>query len=182
LPFSGRGLGDGVGAVQRVVQAAPARVGGVQRVARVQDGHHQLRAGLHGQLGVHVPGGDLDLGRHRHQVADAFQEGAVGAHVLDRAGVGLVPGVQLGLQAVALGQQGGVLGRQLGDDGRKALPETALVHAGAGQHLAVDEVVELGGHLQGADLDAFSHGSEASEEKTGPGAGDHRSLTIFQPL
>jgi hypothetical protein len=30
-----------------------------------------------------------------------------------------VPGVQLGLQAVALGQQGGVLGRQLGDDGRK---------------------------------------------------------------
>jgi hypothetical protein len=54
------------------------------------------------------------VGGHRHQVADLAQEGLVGGHVGDRAGVGAVPGVHLGLDAVALGQQGGVLRRQVG--------------------------------------------------------------------
>ena len=40
-------FGDHVGAVQRVIQAAPAGVGGVQGVAGVQHRHHQLGAGLH---------------------------------------------------------------------------------------------------------------------------------------
>jgi hypothetical protein len=39
-------LGEGVGTVERVVQRAPARVGGIQRVARVEQRHHQLRPGL----------------------------------------------------------------------------------------------------------------------------------------
>jgi hypothetical protein len=48
-----------------------------------------------------------------------------------------VPLVQLGLQAVALGQQGGVLGRQVGHDGVKAFPEVFGAHAGAGQDLVL---------------------------------------------
>jgi hypothetical protein len=32
-----------VGAVERVIEAAPARIGGVQRIARIGDRHHQLR-------------------------------------------------------------------------------------------------------------------------------------------
>jgi hypothetical protein len=63
---------DGVRAVQRVIQAAPARVGGVQGVAGVQNGHHQLGAGL-GQLGVHVLGGGLGV-PGLDQVADLRQE------------------------------------------------------------------------------------------------------------
>jgi hypothetical protein len=149
---------DGVGAVQRVVQAAPARVGGVQGVARVQDGHHQLRAGLRGQLIVHVGGGDLHIGRLGHEVANFFQEATVGHHVLDRAGVGLVPGVQLGLQAVALGQQGDVARSQVGHDGVEALPERGSVDAGAGQHLVFNEAVQVGGHLQAVDGGAVGHG------------------------
>jgi hypothetical protein len=69
-----------------------------------------------------------------------------------------VPGVQLGLQAVALGQQGDVLGCQVGHDGVKAFPERGAGHAGAGQHLGFDELVQLGGHLQAMDGGACGHG------------------------
>jgi hypothetical protein len=72
-----------------------------------------------------LAGGDGDLFRLRHQVADAFEEAAVGLHVGDGAGVGLVPGVEFGLQAVALGQQGDVFRGQVGHDGVKAFPERA---------------------------------------------------------
>jgi hypothetical protein len=69
-----------------------------------------------------------------------------------------VPGVQLLLQPVALGQQGGVLGRQVCHDGVEALPERGAVHAGAGQHLFVDEGVQFVGHLQAVDLGTCGHG------------------------
>ncbi len=152
------GLGDRVRAVERVVQAAPARVGRVERIACVQDGHHELRAGLHGQLVIDVGGRGLHVAGHGHEVADGFEEFAVGRHVGDRAGVGPVPGVQLGLQAVALGQQGKVARRQVGDDGVKALPEGGAVHARAGQDLLFNEAVQDGGYLQAVDGGACGHG------------------------
>lgn len=83
--------------------------------------------------------------------------GAVGGHVRDRAGVGGVPGVHLGLDAVTLGQQGGVLGRQVLDDGVKAGPELGAVHACARQHLVFNETVELGGDLKAVDSGACGH-------------------------
>ena len=48
------GFGDGVGAVKRVVQAAPARIRGVECVALVRERHDELRAGLRGDFGVDV--------------------------------------------------------------------------------------------------------------------------------
>ncbi|EKD97052.1 MAG: hypothetical protein ACD_23C01097G0001 [uncultured bacterium] len=167
--FATLGLVDHIGAVKRVVQGAPARVGGVERVTRVQDRHHQLRAGLPGQLGVHVRGGDAGLFGRLDQVTNAFQEGTVVRHVRglgritcgDGAGVGLVPVVELGLQAVTLGQQGDVLGRQVGHDGAKAFPEFGGCHAGAGQHLGFNELAQVGRDLQAVLGDAFSHGGEA---------------------
>ena len=151
-------FGDGVGAVQRVIERAPARVGGVQRVAGVQDRHHQLRAGLHRQLVVDVGGRGLHLGRHRHDVADLLQEGAIGGHVGDRTRVGLVPAVHLGLDAVALQQQRGVLRRQVAHDRIEAGPEGGRVDARARQDLVLDEAEQLGGHLQAVDGGAVGHG------------------------
>ena len=55
-------LGDGVGAVERVVERAPARIGGVQRIARIHHRHDQLRPGDHGDLGIDIGGGDLKAG------------------------------------------------------------------------------------------------------------------------
>ena len=61
---------DGIGAVQRVIQRAPARIGGVERVTRVEHRHHQLRTGLHGEFGIHILSGDAGLLRVLCQVAD----------------------------------------------------------------------------------------------------------------
>jgi len=164
------GLRNGVGAVERVVERAPARVGGVERVARVQDRHHQLRPGLQGQFGVHIGGAGAHAHRRRHQVADALEELAVGGQVGDGAGVRAVPAVQLGLQAIALGQQGGVFGRQIGDDGIEPGPEGRRIDAGAGQHLLVDKFVQGAGYVQAADGGAGGgHESKSSYEKTGGG-------------
>ena len=68
-----------------------------------------------------------------------------------------VPGVQLGLQAVAFGQQGAVLRRQVMHQRREALPEAGGVQAGAGQGFLFDELVEIGRHLQAVMLDALRH-------------------------
>ena len=62
--------------------------------------------------------------------------------------MGCVPCIHFALQAVAFGQQGGVLGGQVDHDGVKPFPELIFAHPGAGQHLLVDEVKKLGGHLQ----------------------------------
>ena len=105
-------FGDGVGAVERVIQRAPAGVGGVQGEARVHDRHHQLRAGHAGDFFVDVLGGGLEVFGFRQQVADFLKEGLVRHGVMGLAGAGLVPGVDLGLQLVALGQQGAVLRRR----------------------------------------------------------------------
>ncbi len=68
--------------------------------------------------------------------------------------MGLVPGIQFGLQAVPLGQQGGVLRRQVADDGVETGPEIGAVHAGAGQDLVLDEAVQDGRDLKAVDLGA----------------------------
>jgi hypothetical protein len=63
-------LGDDIGAVERVIQRAPARVGGVEREPRVQHGHHQLRARGGGDLVVDARGGDGEIAGFGLQVAD----------------------------------------------------------------------------------------------------------------
>ncbi len=139
---------DHVGAVQRVIQRAPARVGGVQCVARIEHRHHQLRAGLHSKFRVDLGGGDADFFRHLVQVTNFFQEAAVSRHVGDRAGMGFVPSILLRLQAVTLGQQSDIFWRQVGDDGVEAFPECGALDADAGQHALFDELVQRRGDLQ----------------------------------
>jgi hypothetical protein len=110
------------------------------------------------QLGVDMRGGDAHLLGHWHQVADLAQKAGVAAHVDDRAGIGLVPGVEPRLQAVALGQQRRVLGPQVVNDGVETVPETGAVEVDCRQHLLLDELVQGGCHLQAVDCDAVCHG------------------------
>ncbi|MNQ48223.1 hypothetical protein D3C85_620950 [compost metagenome] len=148
---------DRVGAVERVIQRAPARIGGVQRVARIHHRHHQLRAGLAADLAVDLGGAGLHAGRWRQQVADGFEEGAVGRHIRHRPRVGAVPGVQFALQTIALGQQRTVVRRQLVDQGVEAGPEGLAGEPGARQHFFIDETLQVGGHLQALAVHAIGH-------------------------
>src|SRR5690606_3665307 len=150
-------FGDGVGAVERVVQRAPTCVGGVQCVAGVADRHHQLRAGLAGDFSVDVAGADLHLARLGQQVADGLKEGTVGRHVGDRARIGLVPVVQLLAQAVPLGQRRAVQRRQLVDQQVEAAPAGGGGDASARQPLVLEKALRTGRNLQAAQGRPLSH-------------------------
>ena len=98
-------LGDHVRAVQGVVKAAPARVGGVQGVAGVHHRHHQLGACQGCHLRIHVFSTDRKVFAFRQQIADFGQEGLVGGAVVPRPRVGLVPRVYFRLQVFPDSQQ-----------------------------------------------------------------------------
>ncbi len=152
-------LGDDVGAVERVVERTPARVGGVQREPRVEDRHHQLRAGGGRDLVVDTGGGDREVRRLGLQVADVGEELPVVLGVEGADHPRAVPLVDLGLQVVAAGEQVLVLRGQVGDDLVDARPERVGVEVGARQRLVVDEVVQHRGDAQVTHRHAFGHDS-----------------------
>ena len=151
-------VGDHVGAVERIVEAAPAGVGGVQRVAGVADRDHELGAGDGRDLRVHVGRGDAEVRPLRHQIADVGEEGAVGPQVDGLAAVLQVPGVDLGLEGIALGQQRPVARRQFGQDGGEGLPKAIRVDPGARCDLGLNQVIQGLGDLEAAHFHAFDHG------------------------
>ncbi|MCY1524980.1 hypothetical protein D9M68_599430 [compost metagenome] len=165
-------LGDGIGAVECIVERAPACVGGVQRIARVGHGYDQLWTGLYGQFRVDVGGRGLHLRWLLQQIADLAEEGSIGCHITDRAWVGSVPVVQFALQAVTFGQEGAVLWRQVMHQGIEVPPEGLLVQAGARQRFVVDKGGQLGSHLQAVALHVFGHA--VSPLKVRPGTGRRR--------
>jgi hypothetical protein len=120
--------------------------------------------------------------RRGDQVADLFQEGLVSLHVFDRAGVGLVPGVQLFLQLVALLEQGRVLGAEVTGDGVKARPELGAVHARAGQHFLFDETVQLGRNLQAVDAGVVVGGLGHGGPPVGDGGRQKREQGAVRPF
>ena len=113
-----------VGAVKRIVKAAPARIGGVQRVARIGEGHHQLRSADPADFLVDIRGLDLLRRRLRQQVADLLEERGVGVHVERLALVGAVPAVDFRLQGVAHREQFAVFRSEIPDDGGEPRPES----------------------------------------------------------
>ena len=68
--WRGQSFADGVGPIQGIVQAAPTGVGGIQRVARVVNGYHELRAGDVRDLRVDTCGLHLKGGTFRGEIAD----------------------------------------------------------------------------------------------------------------
>ena len=134
-------LGDGVGAVQRVVQAAPARVRGIQRIARVGHRHDELRAGDAGDLGIDVVRADREVRRLWLQIADAAQEFRIGAGSIGLPGV---PGARRRSVAAARRACRAVPCCAAPDRGsvRRSPARTGRLDAGAGDRLSVDEVVQ----------------------------------------
>ena len=102
--FGAVGFADGIGAIQRVIQRAPARIGGVEGEAGVHHRHYQLRAGHAGDLVIDVLGRGLEVCGFWQQVSNVLQEGFVSHRVMRLAGVGLVPGIDPRLEIVAFGE------------------------------------------------------------------------------
>ena len=153
-------LGDHIGAIQCVVQAAPARIGRVQRVTGIHDGYYQLGAGERGDFIIHVFGGDGEILTLRQQVADLHQECLVSLAVITRPGMGAVPGVDLALQFLADLQQLAIARPQFLDDSFQCLPEMLWCNAGTRGDLVLEKFAEARGDLQAAALDSISHGED----------------------
>ena len=145
-------LRDHVGAVEGIVERAPAGIGGIEGVAGVRDRHDELRPGDAGDLAIDV----LRPYRHRprigQEIPDLPQVRLVGRGIERLAGALPVPGVELPLERIALGEQGPVLRRQVAHDRTEAAPEHLGRNAGAGQRLVGNEVVEHAGDGEAADI------------------------------
>ena len=148
---------DRIRPVQRVVQAAPPGIGGVQRETRVRCRHHQLRPGDAGDLVIDEGGVDGKILALGQKIADLSQEAGVGLGVHRAGGEGAVPGVNLGLERITHRQQGGIARAEIGEDGGILRPEVIGADAGAGQRLVGHEGREFIGHLQTTDLDHARH-------------------------
>ena len=149
-------FGNGIGAVECVIERAPARIGGVQRIAGVHHRNHQLGSRHLRNLGVHIGRGHSEVGSLGHQIADLRQEGLVDGHVGGGA-IGPVPCVELRLQLVAAGQKRTVLRRQVAQDRGKGLPEVEFGDAGARQCLLAHESKQITCNPQARDLDPVRH-------------------------
>ena len=146
---------DRVGAVEGVIERAPARIRGVQRIARIGQRHDQLRTADLADLLVDIGGLDLMGRRLRLEIADLLQERGVGVDVEGLALVGAMPVVDLGLQGIAHLQQLAVLRSEIPDDGGKPGPECIGRNPGLRRRLLGDEVVKEGGDLQSVGFDTL---------------------------
>ena len=146
--------GNHVRAVQGIVQAAPARIGRVQRIARVPYRNHELRTGDGGDLCIDVFGGDLKIRAIRHDVANFDQKGFIGGEI--RALVRFVPRINFRLQFIAFGQQSFVLRGQIEHHLLEIFPIGIAVQANARQS-GFDEVKEDFVNGKTATVDAYGH-------------------------
>ena len=169
-----------VGAVQAVVEAAPAGVRRIQREPGIGDRHHELRPGNAGDFAVHVLGRDAERLAFRQQVADLGEEGLVGHAIVRLVAPLEVPGVDLRLQLGAPSQQRRVVRPELVDQRRKSRPEGVRLDARPGKRLLLDEqcqhrrdpkVPAFREFGQGASCSQFVHSAlssrMASDRKTG---------------
>ena len=153
----GRRRIERIGAVIGVIEAAPAGIGGVEQEPCVEHRHHQLRPGHRRDLGIDI------LRRHREgrrlgdEVADFGQEGLVFGRIMRLASPRHVPGIDLRLQAITLGQQAAVHWHQPLEQRRKALPELRRAQPQRSQHLAIDEIRQSGIDLQSGAFNPIRH-------------------------
>ena len=118
-------LGEHVGAVERVVERAPAGVGRVGGEPRVEHGYDELRAGLDGDLLVHVAGLDREVGGLLDEVAEVAEQ-------LRRTppGRGPGPGSSRATRRAAAGaRRGGPAARGCAGRSRRGSPRRRLQNA-----------------------------------------------------
>ena len=139
-PLAAAVLGDGVGAVERVVERSPARIRGVQREARVRSAAPRAAARRSRRSRDRPrwspPGSPAPRRRDsRSRAGSRDRRPCRTAPPFARCQSSI-----LRLQRVAHGQQLAVARREVAHDRGEAVPEGLRVDAGARQRLRLDEV------------------------------------------
>ena len=141
--FAARRFRDDVGAIQRIVEAAPARVRGVQGIARVHDRHYQLGAGDARDLVVDARCFNHEVGRLGQQVADLLQKRLVGRRIERLSASAAMPVVNRGLQRVASLEQRPILRREVSQHGGETRPESRRINARARRNALGDQGIQF---------------------------------------
>ncbi len=137
--FRAAGFGNDVRAVKCIVQASPARVRRVKRVACIHDRHDQLWAGYLRNLRINVRGRygkRIALG---HEVTYLAKKLLVGVKIERSTFPRLVPCVDLRLQFFAKREQSRIARCQVSDNLGKRLPKLDRCDTGARQCLVADK-------------------------------------------
>ena len=147
----------GIGAIKCIKQAAPTRIGGIQRVARIGDRHDKLRPRHQGNLWVCICGINLKIFPFGQQIADLLQKCLVGFMVMRPGAVRDMPGVDLRLQVVAPRQKHPVLGAKVMHQGRQPRPEGIRRNPGARKRPVFDKAGQSGVNLQPVQCSPVCH-------------------------
>ena len=133
---------NGVGAVERVIQRAPSRIGCIECVPRIANRHHKLRAGDSGDFRVDIRSIDLESRTLGHEIADLPEKRFVSGLVEVAAAPSSIPVIDLCLQLVTPLQQRAIERSELLNDAVQAPPKRRRLDAGAGKYFMDDEIVE----------------------------------------
>ena len=161
-------LGNRVRAIKGVIQAAPAGIGGVQRIARIHNRHDQLRSRDSRNLRIHVIRIDGESVAFLYQVTDLGKERFIRGRVEFLTFAGLVPGVDLRLQRIPSRQQFAVPGREVTENLVYRAPKSALIYIRSGKRLFIYKVVQRFSYLQRAHSNTFSHSIPLGHPRRGP--------------
>ena len=144
-----RRLTQRIGAIKRIIKAAPAGIGGVQGKAGIGDRHHQLRPGDTGNFRVHIFGFNAERRGGGQQVANVLQKLCIIALWLK------MPRIYLRLQLGPPRQKGTVfLGEITEHHGE---PGPKVRHIQPFQGLAFYKIIQCCGHFQASDFNKLGH-------------------------
>jgi hypothetical protein len=138
------GFLDGIRAIQGVVEAAPASVGGIERVTRVVERYDQLRTCEQRDLRIDIARADLKILPFGHQVTDAAQVSFVACGVERLPAPGTMPGIDLELQLVAPFEQGLVDRHELIQQRGESIPEASGVESEVRGNFLFDQLRQRG--------------------------------------
>ncbi len=147
VSLASRQITHRIRAVERIIERAPAGIGGIQRIARIGNRNDKLRACDFSNLRIDIFGRDLKLRAFWQDIADFAEIGFVGRHVGRRA-VLAIPVVELCLERIALFKKGAVLRRKFRHDRGERLEEGVRIDPGSGDCLVHDKIVKLAVELQ----------------------------------
>src|SRR5262244_2388127 len=116
-------LRDGIRAIECIVEAAPARVCGIQRISRVGERRDELGPGNYRDLVISISGADSKIIAFWQNIADVTQKPLVVAQIKWRAGALTVILIDAGLELVANLEQLAIARAAVAQQLGKAAPE-----------------------------------------------------------
>jgi hypothetical protein len=145
----------GIGAIKRIVKAAPAGVCRVQRIACVRQRNHELRPGNAADLVIDICRRHFPALRLLHEITDFLQEFFILGSIEILGRMVAVVEVDLGLKLVAEFQQRPVFRREILHDAGEAGPERGGADSRSRNTFIGDKIVEDFRDLEASRFDAL---------------------------